>query len=329
MNLTAILLTGVLSFIIVVALAKPVIKKLRKLKFGQEILEIGPSWHASKRGTPIMGGLLFIFSTAVSVLVYYFANKGNMDTSFILVFLCGLGNAFIGFIDDYTKVVKKRNLGLSALQKLILQAVVAVCFLVGMGFRTDFVGDIYLPFSSVVIAVPFWGYLIFSAILIIGFVNAVNLTDGLDGLATGVMIPVAIFFCAAFYYLGASPLAAMSSALAGGLIGFLLFNFSPAKVFMGDTGSLFLGGMLCALCYALRMPLIIIVVGLLFLIEAVSVILQVGYFKLTKGKRLFKMAPLHHHFEKNGHSEKTIVLCATVLSVVLCTGAYYALYMMF
>jgi len=322
MNLWLILAAGVAAFIIVVLFAKPVIKKLTKLKFGQEILEIGPSWHASKRGTPTMGGFLFIFAIVVTMLVFIIADIDG----FVSVLLCALAFGAIGFVDDYTKVVKKRNLGLTALQKSMLQTLVAFTFVLSMYLTNNISLSLDIPFTALSFSLPLWLYFIFSVVVIVGFTNAVNLTDGLDGLATSVMIPVAIFFTISFFILGNAPYAALSSALTGALLGFLIYNFNPAKVFMGDTGSLFLGGMLCALCYALKMPLIIIIVGFLFLIEAVSVMLQVAYFKLTKGKRLFKMAPIHHHFEKCGYNEKTIVLTATLLSVLLCAVGFYAVF---
>jgi phospho-N-acetylmuramoyl-pentapeptide-transferase len=317
-------LSALVSFIISAVLGRFLIPYLHKLNFGQTILDIGPSWHKNKQGTPVMGGIMFIVSivvtTTVSVLLYNaFGSsfvgvyQANPDRSVAFVF-AGLGlalcNGAIGFIDDFTKVVKKRNLGLTPIQKLVLQFAVAIAYLVVlglMGYGTSttipFVGTIDLG----------WFYYVIAAIVIVGVVNAVNLTDGVDGLDGSITLFVALFFMLIASYLSNMGITFMAAAVAGGCLGFLVWNAHPAKVFMGDTGSLFLGGIVCALAFAVDMPVLLLPMGIVYLCEIGSVVLQVTYFKLTHGKRLFKMSPIHHHFEMCGWSENKIV---TVFSLV-------------
>ncbi len=310
---------AILAFVISAAVGKVLIPFLHKLHFGQTILEDGPAWHKSKQGTPIMGGIMFIVAitavTLISTVVYIFAGNALFSRRFplnvqreALYIFAGLGlalvNGFIGFIDDYTKVVKKRNLGLTALQKLVLQFLAAGAYLAALGIAgcgtktiIPFAGEVDLGFF----------YYIISAVVIVGIVNAVNLTDGVDGLDGSITFFVAVFFMlisSSLYRLG---ITAFSAAAAGACLGFLVWNFHPAKVFMGDTGSLFLGGLVCALAFSVRMPILLLPMGIVYLCEMFSVILQVGYFKLTHGKRLFKMSPIHHHFEMCGWSEVKIV----------------------
>ena len=337
---------AILAFIISAVVGKFLIPYLHKLNFGQTILDIGPSWHKEKQGTPVMGGIMFIvaitFVTLVSTIVYIFAGDElfslsypiNVDREAIYIF-AGLGlalaNGIIGFIDDFTKVVKKRNLGLTAVQKLIFQFAVAGAYLAVLGFSGCGTETI-IPFAGKV-DLGFFYYII-SAIVIVGIVNAVNLTDGVDGLDGSITFFVAValmLISSTLYRLGVT---AFSAAVAGGCLGFLVWNFHPAKVFMGDTGSLFLGGVVCALAFAVRMPILLLPLGIVYLCEMFSVILQVGYFKLTHGKRLFKMSPIHHHFEMSGWSEVKIVGVFSavtaifgVISFLLVTfGARYPIY---
>lgn len=293
---------------------------LKKIHFGQTIRDEGPKWHNTKQGTPIMGGFMFIFASIVvgglCVALYnHFSGADIMIVNAKIYSGMFMAAAFgaIGFIDDYIKAVKKRNLGLTAWQKLLLQFLVAGAYLL----------TIFLFGGSTKTFIPFAGYVdlgIFyypiSAILIVGIVNAVNLTDGIDGLNGSVTFFGSIFFMLIAGYIGKMGVSIMAAAMAGGCLGFLLWNFHPAKVFMGDTGSLYLGGFVCAMAYAIDMPIILILIGLTYILEMFSVILQVLYFKATKGKRLFKMSPIHHHFEMCGWSEVKIVVVFSVFTVI-------------
>ena len=318
---------AILAFIISAVTGRFLIPYLHKLNFGQTILEIGPSWHKEKQGTPIMGGIMFIIAitvvTIISTVVYILTDnaffetyRANISSEVIYVF-AGLGlalaNGIIGFVDDYTKVVRKRNLGLTAVQKLIAQFTVAAAYLAVLGFSgcgtetvIPFVGKVDLGFF----------FYIISAVVIVGIVNAVNLTDGVDGLVGSLTFFVAVavmLIASALYCLG---LTAFSAAVAGACLGFLVWNFQPAKVFMGDTGSLFLGGAVCGLVFATKMPVLLLPLGIVYLCEMFSVMLQVTYFKLTHGKRLFKMSPIHHHFEMSGWSEVKIVAVFSAVTAV-------------
>jgi len=230
--------------------------------------------------------------------------------------------ALIGFLDDYEKLKKKQNLGLTAVQKFALQLMAAVAFVLMMEFMGNLTTSVYIPFINVTFAMPAILYYIFAAFVIVGTVNAVNITDGIDGLSTGVTIPVAVVFSLIALLWNDPANGITAAAIAGGLAGFLIFNFYPAKVFMGDTGSLFLGGAVCALAFSMDMPLILIILGFVYFIETLSVIIQVSYFKLTKGKRIFKMAPIHHHFEMCGWSEYKVFTVFTAVSIIFAVLAY-------
>jgi phospho-N-acetylmuramoyl-pentapeptide-transferase len=322
---------AVLSFVISAVVGKFLIPVLHKLKYGQTILDIGPSWHKKKQGTPTMGGIMFIIAIIISTVIatvlmavfgdvyeptdYSFSKEMFMTLiSLVMAVLYGA----VGFLDDYIKVVKKRNLGLTAKQKLGFQFAIAIAY-VAVNAIFGYGAVTYIPFVGNVelgaFAIP---YYIVSVIVIVGIVNAVNLADGIDGL-----VGSETFFVCCFYMIISSIVicpctTVLAAAGAGGCLGFLIWNFNPAKVFMGDTGSLFLGGLVCAIAYAMNMPVILIPMALIYLIEMFSVILQVTYFKLTHGKRLFKMSPIHHHFEKCGWSEVKIVTVFCIFTAVVC-----------
>lgn len=310
------LITFGIALLVSVLVGPILIPFLHKLKFGQEIREEGPSWHKKKSGTPTMGGFIFIAGVLVATLLM------ARDTSTLIVLLCAVGFGLIGFIDDFIKVILKRNLGLTALQKLALQIALAVAFVITLNALGLLHTDIILPFIKEPVNLG-WFYVAFAVFIMVGFVNAVNLTDGLDGLATSVTAVVSLFFAAVSLLVGNNSLAVFLVALTGGCLGFLIFNHYPAKVFMGDTGSLFLGGAVSAAAIVLKMPLILVIVGIIYVVEALSVMLQVASFKLT-GKRIFKMSPIHHHFEMCGWREVKIVLVFCAVTVVFCVIGYFA-----
>ena len=244
------------------------------------------------------------------------------DFTHLMVFGLALVCGVIGFLDDYVKVKKKRNLGLTEIQKLLLQLVAAALFLILLRKSGHLTGDLYVPFVNISVTIPWVLYLILSVFIIVGTVNAVNITDGIDGLNTSVTIPVMVFYAVTAWIWHKTGASLLAAAVVGGLAGFLIYNWHPAKVFMGDTGSLFLGGAVCGLAYALDMPLILILVGIIYIAETMSDIIQVAYFKITHGKRIFRMAPLHHHFEKGGWSEVKIVVVFTSVTIVFCILAF-------
>lgn len=322
-------IAALVAFLVCFFVGIPAIPLLKRLKFGQTIREEGPDWHKSKQGTPTMGGILIAIGVAAGVAVgmgisgalggdlsFEFGLKLNFTKLF-----AGLGLAFgmglIGFFDDYIKVVKKRNLGLTASQKTVLQSLVTVAYLVSLlfaGLKTT-----WIPFVGEVNVVSGFG-LIFWPIaffFIYGFTNAVNLTDGIDGLASSVTLVVSIGFMLIAGTLGMLGCNIIAASLAGACIGFLTWNWHPAKIFMGDTGSMFLGGMVVALAFCIDRPIYLVLAGIIYLIEALSVMLQVFWFKRT-GKRLFKMSPIHHHFEKSGWSEVKIVIVFSLITLVAC-----------
>lgn len=307
-------LTGVIGWFLL-----PV---LRALKAGQSIREVGPTWHNSKAGTPMMGGLMFIFSTVLILLGNAFRME---DYSVFFVLILALCFGLVGFLDDFTKAKYKRNLGLTSLQKIMLQMAVSALFLYVM-FRTGSMStELYIPFADLSFTLHPMVYVFFSMFVMVGCVNSVNLTDGVDGLCASVTIPVMVFFTAAAMALGKYDLAILPAALVGGLVAYLVYNWHPAKVFMGDTGSLFLGGVVVALAFALEMPLILILVGIVYIMETLSDILQVSYFKATHGKRLFKMAPIHHHFEMCGWKEEKICLTFAGMTAAMCILAWFGI----
>lgn len=320
---------AVVAFAVTTLLGFVVIPYLRKLKFGQTILEEGPNWHKNKQGTPTMGGVMMVagvlLAMAAGFTFSYFTNgdyaieMSNPYNLTILIsgVLMALCMCAIGFFDDYIKVVKKRNLGLTAKQKTFMQLLVSAAYLSTLaicGMHTT-----YIPFIGEISIVNGVGLLFWPIALmfIYGFTNAVNLTDGLDGLASSVTLVVACAFMLASGKMSIGSINSLSAALAGACAGFVVWNSKPAKVFMGDTGSMFLGGMVVALSFGIGRPILLILMGCVYLIEALSVVLQVFWFKRT-GKRIFKMSPLHHHFEMSGLSEPTIVLLFSFVAFIGC-----------
>ena len=318
-----IILAAIVSFVVTAVVGKLLIPALVRLKAGQSIKEIGPTWHMNKQGTPTMGGLMFIIGIGVAILAAGWPEMLEGRFTHLYVYAFALVFGVIGYIDDYQKVKHHRNTGLTAPQKFILQLAAAVAFLCLMRYEGMLSPNLYIPFWNTHIVLPWIVYLIFAAFVIVGTVNAVNITDGLDGLSSSVTLPVAVFFTAvAVIWAGYAQLGTFSAALVGGLCGFLLYNHYPAKVFMGDTGSLFLGGLVCGLAFALDIPLILILVGIIYICETMSDIIQVTYFKLTHGKRIFRMAPLHHHLEMGGWSEVKLFTVFTAITAVCCILAY-------
>ena len=321
MNLmnTTVIMPVLISFAISAALGPLIIPFLRRLKVGQTVRDEGPQSHLKKSGTPTMGGIMFLISVVITSMFYV-----KDYPKIIPILFLTLGFGLIGFLDDYIKVVLKRSMGLRAWQKMLLQIVVTGVFVYYMVHYTD------VPLTM---KIPFWSghYLdlgVFTIpamfFIIIATVNGTNFTDGLDGLASSVTVMVATFFSVVAIGTN-SGIEPVTCAVVGALLGFLLFNVYPASVFMGDTGSLALGGFVAATAYMMQLPLFIVIVGFIYMIEVVSVILQVGYFKLTGGKRIFKMAPIHHHFELCGWSETRVVAVFSIVTALLCLVAFMAL----
>ena len=317
------ILAVIIAFAISAALCPVVIPFLHKLKFGQQVREDGPQAHLKKKGTPTMGGIVFVLSVIITSLFYMKDYPKIIPVLFMTV-----GFGLVGFLDDYIKIVKKNSDGLSPKQKLLFQFVITGIFAyylmtskeVGTGMLIPFTGGVengfYLELGWLFIPALFF--------IVLGTDNGVNFTDGLDGLCTSVTILVATFFTvvAIGENAGISPI---TGAVVGSLLGFLLFNVYPAKVFMGDTGSLALGGFVASSAFMMQMPIFIAIVGMIYLVEVLSVIIQVSYFKMSGGKRIFKMAPIHHHFELCGWSETRVVAVFSIVTAILCLVAYLGL----
>lgn len=286
---------------------------LRKQKVGQHILAIGPSWHKAKEGTPTLGGLSFLLSVPIALLVSLASARRPLSIGVVLVLLYALANGLIGLIDDGTKLKNNKNQGLLPWQKLFLQILFAVCFLFLFHKGVYDLSRLTLPLFGWTLTLGFFSFPLLT-FLLVGVVNCANLTDGVDGLAGTVSFVIGLFFVFEGLIQENSDTLFLGAALAGGTLGFLFFNWHPARIFMGDTGSLFLGALIAAVSFLLKMPLLMIVYSLMFIAEGFSVVLQVLYFKKT-GKRLFKMAPFHHHLEKCGWKEKQIVLAFGLLSL--------------
>ncbi len=308
-----------ISFAISVVLSPIIIPFLRKLKFGQFIRDEGPESHQKKSGTPTMGGLIILCSVVITSLFYVNDNKEIIPILFVT-----LGFGLIGFLDDYIKVVMKRNLGLRAWQKMLGQIVITAVFAFYIMNYTDLGTTMLIPFSDGKYLDASFLYLPMLFIAMIGTVNGANFTDGLDGLASSITVLVATFFTVVSIGLN-SGISPITCAVAGSLLGFLVYNVYPARVFMGDTGSLALGGFVAATAYMLRMPLFILIVGIIYLVEVISVMLQVSYFKLSGGKRIFKMAPIHHHFELCGWAETRVVAVFSIITALLCLAGLVAM----
>lgn len=315
MNYISIGITILVAFLISVVITKYEIPVLRE-KAGQNIREDGPESHLSKAGTPSMGGIAIIIGACVASIVAGLV-FGASISELLIIMLVFVGFGLIGFFDDYLKVIKKNNLGLRAYQKFGLQIIISVALAVFLANNSVGSTNVFIPVADIYIDFGVW-YIPFIVFAVLAMTNAVNLTDGLDGLASGVTAFVTLFFSIAGLTYGVASGAYFCAAVCGACLGFLVFNKNPAKVFMGDTGSLALGGGVAAAAIVMKLELLILIVGLVYVIEALSVVLQVGYFKLTGGKRLFKMAPIHHHFEKCGHSEVTVVKGFWVFTVICC-----------
>jgi len=325
-----LILALVLAFFISSAVGALLVPWLRRVKAGQAIREDGPVWHRSKAGTPTMGGLMFIAAVAAVCLTVGFSPMLEGEYGHIFCLLFALVFGAIGFLDDYEKLRKKQNLGLRAREKFLLQLAVSIAFLFLLRNFGYLKPNLYIPFFNVTWQMPEPLYFAFAAFVIVATVNAVNLTDGVDGLAAGTTIPVCLFFVVMTYYWGERYLALgiFASGVLGGLMGFLLYNFNPAKVFMGDTGSLFLGGAVSALAFTFDMPMVIPIVGTMYVIEALSDVIQVIYFKLSHGKRIFRMAPFHHHLEMGGWlgkkwSEKELFVLFGGVTVAMAVLAFW------
>lgn len=313
-----VILAVLISFAISVVLSPIFIPFLKKLKFGQFVRDEGPESHLKKAGTPTMGGLIILCSVVITSLFYV-----KEDKEIIPILFATLGFGLVGFLDDYIKVVMKRSLGLRAWQKFLMQVAVTAVFYLYTAKTCGLGTDTIVPFYGTV-TLPQWLFVPLMFVVVIGTVNGANFTDGLDGLASGVTVCIATFFSAVA--IGTmNGIAPITCAVVGSLLGFLVYNVYPARVFMGDTGSLALGGFVAATAYMLKMPFFILIVAFIYLAEVLSVIIQVTYFKISNGKRIFKMAPIHHHFELCGWSETRVVTIFSIITGLLCLVAYTAL----
>ena len=305
---------------------------LHKLKFGQTILDIGPKWHKNKQGTPTMGGIMFIFGIVIAVVAGFLVMEVTTDLSsrpdsgmikarLFYGLMLAMAFGIIGFADDYLKIVRKQNEGLTPSQKLLLQTLFGVSYLILLYISGNRSTLLVVPFiGSVDIGFLYYPFALFA---ILALSNAVNFTDGLDGLLSSVTFVVAIAYMILTTILEQWEMGIMAAAMAGGCLGFLVWNFYPAKVFMGDTGSLFLSGLVIALCFGTGLPLFILLIGVIYVVEMASVVIQMTYFKLTHGKRIFKMSPIHHHFEMCGYTEVQIV---AAFSIVTAAGSALAIW---
>lgn len=309
----------IIAFIVNVILCPIIIPMLHRLKFGQPIREDGPQSHLKKQGTPTMGGVM-IFISFIAASAFFIA--GNYNACVVVLITAGYG--IVGFIDDYLKIVKKQNEGLKPLQKIIFQLIVTIAFYIYITRFTDIGTEILIPFTNGYSIDLGWLYGPFMFFVMVGTVNSVNLTDGLDGLASGVTVLVATFFVYVAYASGLYELMPVCGAVIGSLMGFLVFNSHPAKVFMGDTGSLALGGFVASIAMITRMPVILLIVGFIYVCESLSVIIQVTYFKATHGKRIFRMAPIHHHFEEGGMPGIKVVQLFWIVTAVMCLIGFIA-----
>ncbi len=307
------------TFFIAVIIGPKVIELLIRLKAGQTEREEGLESHQKKTGTPTMGGIIFLIPFLIIGIIY-----GTSHKEVIPVLILTFGFGFIGFLDDYIKVVRKHNLGLRAWQKIVGQFVITVIFALYVQKFTDISLVMRVPFTAITLDFGFWNIPILFFIAL-GTANGTNFTDGVDGLCASVTAVVAGFFSVAAMHYMATGAEVMSCAMLGALLGYLVYNVYPGKVMMGDTGSLAIGGFVTATAYVMNMPIFIVIIGFIYAFEVISVIMQVSYFKLTHGKRIFRMAPIHHHFEKGGWSETKVVNVFTTITLLLCILAYAGL----
>ncbi len=314
-----VIIAVLVSFAVSALLCPFVIPLLHKLKFGQQVRTDGPKEHLKKQGTPTMGGLIFLGGIILASVIFVGKYPGLVPVLFLTV-----GFGAVGFLDDYIKIVMKRSEGLNPKQKMIGQFIITAIFCWYCMTTPEIGTEIIIPFTGGKTIDIGWFYIPFLFLAVLGTDNGVNFTDGLDGLCSSVTVMVATFFTVVAVGKG-SQVAPLCAAVVGALMGFLLFNVYPAKVFMGDTGSLALGGFVAGTACVLRMPIFLLIVGLIYLVEVVSVMIQVTYFKKTGGKRFFRMAPIHHHFELGGWSETRVVAVFSIVTVILCLIAYLAL----
>jgi phospho-N-acetylmuramoyl-pentapeptide-transferase len=343
MNVISVVIATVVAFGLTAGFGFIIIPWLRKLKFGQTILDIGPSWHKSKQGTPNMGGIMFIIGIIVAFIVGALTlvlSGGSLESSYstalvgrdnvlLIAGLClALGCGIVGFTDDYIKIKLKRNEGLTAKQKTLGQLIMTVAYTLTLWlshntvWKIPFIGTINFE-KNIFTGVIFW---LVSIFIIYGCVNSVNLTDGIDGLCSSVTATVAITMIISAVILKFAGLGILAGALLGGVLGFLCWNWNPAKTFMGDTGSLFLGGLVASLGFAIKCPILLLPIGIVYVCETMSDIIQIGYFKMTHGKRIFKMAPIHHHFEMCGWKEKKICVIFSLVNAIGCAVGLLLLY---
>ncbi|MCL2572453.1 MAG: phospho-N-acetylmuramoyl-pentapeptide-transferase [Defluviitaleaceae bacterium] len=308
-----------IAFVANIVLCPMLIPSLIRFKFGQYVRDDGPAGHAKKAGTPTMGGIMIIISFLLAALVFM---RGNPEAVAIIMVTIGFG--VLGFLDDFIKITKRRSLGLRTYQKLIGQIVISVVFVLYWSTLESYSTILRIPFFPTLEFNLGFLYPIFACFIFLASTNGANLTDGLDGLATGVTALIVTFFLFAAWIFD-SPVLPVTGAMVGSLLGFLLFNSHPAKLYMGDTGSLALGGFVAAIALMLRMPLFLAIVAIIYVIESLSVLIQVGYFRITKGGRFFKMAPIHHAFELSGWPETKIVAFFNVVTAMACLLGYLAL----
>lgn len=315
-------------FALTVAAERILIPILRSHKLGQKILDIGPRWHKSKEGTPIMGGLGFILAALVVMAVFFTVRgvqgRGAEYIPLALTLALAVGNGAIGFVDDYCKLIKKQNEGLTWKQKLFLQLALSSAYVAVMSYTGNLSQSINLPFTDKTLYLG-WGVYPLSVLILAGVTNGGNITDGVDGLASSVTFVIGGFLAVWAFAMRDEQVGMVGALLVGATLGFLIYNFHPAKVFMGDTGSLFFGSLVIGTAFMMQEPIVGLIVAAVFILEMLSSLLQVVYFRLTHGKRLFKMAPIHHHFEQCGWSENRIVFVFSLCEALFCVLAWFAL----
>ena len=309
------------SFFVTVILGMIIIPILRKFKVGQIEREDGPKSHLKKQGTPTMGGIMMIITMLIIVTGAYIylsaTNQGNLANNLIPILILTIGFGVIGFIDDFKKLVLKNTKGLKPSYKMLGLLIISVAYVIYLIYGLNIGTDTYIPIIKDYIDIPIYIYIPFAILVILGTTNAVNLTDGIDGLAASVSTCIITCLTIIGIIFGHQEISIFGSCVIGAVLGFLMFNLHPAKVFMGDTGSLLLGGVISAMALYLKMPLLLIIIALVPVLETISVIIQVAYFKKT-GKRVFKMTPIHHHFELSGWKENKVVAVFTLLTLMLC-----------